>query len=47
MLGLVGITYGILSLGAVDSDGSMLGINEFKQMWVIKDGLKRTKRLLS
>ena len=45
VLGLVGITYGILSASwEPDSDGSMLGINEFKtNVGRIKDGLKRTR----
>ena len=45
VLGLVGITYGILSASwEPESDGSILGVGEFKtNVGRIKDGLKRTR----
>jgi hypothetical protein len=45
ILGLIGITYGIMSASwEPESDGSLLGIREFKTNFGrVKDGLKRTR----
>ena len=45
MLGLLGITYGIMSASwEPDKEGSNLGIDEFKTNFArVKDGLKRTR----